>query len=220
MDYDSMTREDLICAVRQLEGFIAHQDKVLANKDQMIAVMRKSRVIPKPDKSQSEGTVFPPRATSISTATAAPIQPDLTIMVTPIRDVFEDESVFVEGTCVNDAYGDEPATVSDLEAMLANLCKRHVSTTQAKNPPQIVFDYVSAKDYHPEPNSNQGGNVYDEIVCANNRAYFEECRRKYPQFYGGRVSLWDRFTGRIKDWWDDFRHKSEAVPDYDDEEAG
>lgn len=220
MDYDSMTREELICTVRQLEGFIAHQEKVLANKDQMIAVMRKSRVIPKPDKSQSEGIVFPPKATSIPTATAAPIQPDSTTMVTPIRDVSEDESVLVEGICENDAYGDEPATVSDLEAMLANICKRRVSTTQAKDPPEIMFDYVAAKDYHPEPGSNQGGDVYDEIVCANNRAYFEECRRKYPQFYGGRVSLWDRFTGCIKDWWDDFRHKSEAVPDYDDEEAG
>ena len=201
MDYDSMTREELICTARQLEGTIAHQGKVLEDQNKMIAVMRKSRVVPKPDKSQSEGIVFPPKATSIPTATAAPIQPDLTITVTPIRDVFEDESVLVEGICENDTYSDEPATVADLEAMLANLCKRRVSTTQSKDPPEIMFDYVAAKDYHPEPNSNQGGNTYDDIVCA-------------------KVSLWDRFTGRIKDWWDDFHHKSEAVPDYDDEEAG
>lgn len=229
MDYDSMSRDELIRTARQLEGTIAHQDKVLEDQNKIIAVMRKSRVVPKPDKSQSERIAFPPKVTSIPTAATPVTAPIPTTQEAPIapaqeattavQSVVVDEVGPVEEICGSGKYGDKPTTAADLMAILSDINKEKILTTQSKDPPEIVFDYVTAKDYHPEPNSNQGGNEYDEIVCANNRAYFEECRRKYPQFYGGRVSLWDRFTGRIKDWWDDFRHKSEAVPDYGDEEA-
>ena len=230
MDYDSMSRDELIRTARQLEGTIAHQDKVLEDQNKMIAVMRKSRVVPKPDKSQSERIAFPPKVTSIPTATTPVTAPIPTTPEAPIvsaqeataavQNVVVDEVGPVEEICRSGKYGDEPTTAADLMAILSDINKEKILTTQSKDPPEIVFNYVETKDYRPEPNSDQGGDEYDDIVCANNLAYYNECRRKYPQFYGGEVTLWDRLKGRVKGWWDDFRHKSEEVPDYDDEEAG